>query len=181
MSFLGKNFDIKNDDRFNVLNSRKILKKDVSIIGYDQPINSGSQATIAGVRTQLLNDGQGTGSYSTAVLWNPINNRINLQDAQIGDFIDINIILASVSTGGIFQFPLELDYSPLLDGSQVVTNPITRLALVTAGNMVALDYEIKFVITQEMKENGIGVMVTPFASYTLVNTYFSIVRLKIPT
>lgn len=180
MSFLGKNFDTKNDDHFNVLDSRKILKKDVSIIGYDQPIHSGSQATIAGVRTQLINDGQGAGSYSTAVLWNPINNRINLQDAEAGDIIDINIIIASVSTGGVFQYLIQLDYSPLLDGSQVVTVPLTRLALVSVGNIIALDYEFRFVITQEMKENGIGVMATPFSSYVL-GTYFSIARLKIPT
>ena len=181
MSFLEKNFDTKNDDRFNFLDSRKILRRNRSLIGYSQPINSGTQALISGVRAQIFNDAQGAETISTENLWNPINNRINLQDAEVNDYIDVDIILTAPPIGVIFQVPLQLDFSPDLDGSQVISAPVTRTAIIFTVSPVSLHYSFKFIVTQQMKDNGIGIMVTPFGNYVLQNTRFTIERLKAPT
>jgi len=163
------------------MNSRGILCSDRSVTGYSQVINSSTQPVIAGVRTQVLNDGLGTDSFSTETFWNPINNRINLQDARVGDFMDIDIVLPGVPSGSVLQFAVQLDYSPALDGSQVISQTATRLSVFTIVSLVSLQYSFKFVVTQAMKDNGIGVMVTSFNNNVLVNSRFSMERFTVPT
>jgi len=158
MTDLG-NPGVRKDENFDVINVVHIQKKTRSILGYSQLVNSGNQTINVGVRTQLTNDGQGAGSYSTETLWNPINNRINLQDARVGDYLDVNLILPT-QFSGIIQVIVQLDYSPLLDGSQVIDVPASRFIFSSGSKVEGLYYIFKFVVTQDMKDNGIGVMVT---------------------
>jgi len=157
MSVRSGNSGLRNDDRLGTMNSRKILKSCRSLFAYSQPINLGSQAVIAGVRTQLVDNESNPDSFTPTMLWNPINNRINLQDAKVNDYIDIDIIISGISVGSILQASIQLDFSPGLDGSQVVSAPVTRF-LVVGPTLHSLHFSFKFVVTTPMKENGIGVM-----------------------
>jgi len=172
---------LRKDEKFGTTNSRKILHLDESLTAYSQLINLGNQSVTGGTRTQLTDDGQGFGTVSTKTLWNSVDNRINLLDARVNSYIDVGIVLASQTSAGVFQASIQLDYSPSLDGSQVITVPITRYIEYTGGVTVALHYSFKFIVTQDMKDNGIGIMVTPYASYTLENTRLTIERLVVPT
>lgn len=175
MTDLG-NPGVRKDENFNVINVVHIQKKTRSILGYSQLVNGGNQTINTGVRAQLTNDTLG-GSYSTETLWNPINNRINLQDAQVGDYIDVNLILP-LQFSGIIQVIAQLDYSPLLDGSQVIDVPASRFIFSSGSTVEGLYYIFKFVVTQDMKNNGIGVMITPQSSnLTFQNSRLAIKRL----
>lgn len=172
----------RNDDRMGTINSRSILRSDKSLFAYSQPINLGSQVVSSGIRTQITDNQLNPDTFLPKRLWNPINNRINLIDAEVNDYIDIDIIISAVPVGSIFQASIDLDYSPALDGSLVITPPITRILVI--GGVIppqSLHYSFKFVVTAPMKENGIGIMVRPFGLYTLVDTRLMIERLTAPT
>ena len=158
MSFLfNRNFKVSKEERFDTANARSVLLKQRTLIGYSQLYNSGVQAFVASTRTQLINDGLGPNGFSTVTLWNPINNRINLQDAKAGDYIRCYLLLPYSGSGFIPSLRVQLDYSPLLDGSQVINNPILDTVLAGGGYY---QYSINFVVIQDMKENGIGIMGT---------------------
>lgn len=169
------------DDRFGTTDSQKILHWDRSLTAYSQLVNLGSQAVVAGVRTQLIDDTLGVDTFTPKTLWSPVNNRINFLNANVGDYIDIDILISSLTSGSILQISVQLDYSPSLDGSLVITAPITRIAVYGATPVIGLHYSFKFVVTQVMKDNGIGIMITPFSSYTLEDTRLMIERFVVPT
>jgi len=158
------NYQTSKEERFNVVNARGVLLKDRSLIGYEQIFNSGSQALLVATRTQLVIDGLGSGGFSTATLWNPINNHINLQDAKVGDYIDCSLLLPFTMGGFVTTITVQLDFSPALDGSQVITPPIGNSILGSPGNF---EYNVKFNVTQEMKDNGIGIMVVANPANTI--------------
>lgn len=157
------NYKTSKEGRFNVMDSRGVQFKNQSMIGYAQLLNSGSQVISGATRTQLTNNAQGTDTYYTEKLWNPINNRINLQDAVVGNYIDCQIFLPVTGVGFAIGVIVQLDYSPALDGSQVIGYPIANVTI-GAGNY---EVNIKFTVTQEMKDNGIGIMVTPTVAITI--------------
>jgi len=179
MSFSGSfiaDYKTRRDPRFNVSNARHVRLGEKSFIGYSQNIHSGAQALLATTRTQLINDAQGSGSFSSARLWNPINNRIHLLDSQVGDYIDCHVVLPFSGAPFLPSLTVQLDYSPALDGSQVVSPPQVETSFVTSGGF---DYNIKFNVTSAMKANGIGIMV--FASGALTVTASEVVIENLPT
>jgi len=174
------NSSLRKDERYQVVNARSIQKQCRSILGYAQVINSGNQAVLAGVRTQLVNDAMGTDTFTTEMLWNRINNRINLQDAVVGDYIDVDVIL-TFQFGGLNQATVQLDFSPTLDGSQVVGPPQSRLIFSSGTAAEAFHYTFKFVVTDVMKQNGIGVMIVSSVALSYQNNRFMIERLSLTT
>lgn len=158
MSFLfNRNYRVSKEERFDTADARKVLLNQRTLIGYSQLYNSGSQAFTIATRTQLVIDGLGANGFSTVTLWNPINNRINLQDAKVGDYIRCYLLLPYSGSGFVPSLRIQLDYSPLLDGSQIINYPVLATVLAGGGNY---QYSIDFVVTPDMKENGIGIMGT---------------------
>lgn len=145
------------------------------MLGYSQVINSGSQAFIGGTRTQLINDALGPDTFSTETLWNPINNRINLRDARVGDYLDVTVIIGGVFAG-LLEARAQLDFSPTLDGSQVVGATVFNLLFAPIGSVQAGQFKFVFVVTQPMKDNGIGIMVTFGSAITVLNSRIMISR-----
>jgi len=162
------------DERYCVTNSRTNQRQGRSMIGYSQVINSGNQ-TISTTRTQVTIDGLGSDSYSTETLWSSVNNRINLQDAKVGDYINADVILP-FQYSGLLQATCQLDYSATLDGSQVIGDPETHLILGSLGAQEAFLFTFKFVVTQTMKDNGIGIIATSTVSTTYYNIRLAIER-----
>jgi len=169
------NFGTRKDETFCVSNSRRLFKRCRSLIGYSQVINSGSQVIGLGVRTQLTNDALGAETFSTETLWNPINNRINLQDAIPGDYIEVDVLIGGM-LGGLLEVTAQLDFSVALDGSMVV-GPAINNVLFGSGTIVESSrFTFVFVVTQIMKDNGIGIMITPNAASTFLNSRIMISR-----
>ena len=165
MSFLlNVNFNTSKEQRFDTSNAKSVSLSGKTFIGYSQTFNSGAQSLLAGVRTQLTVDGLGAGTTSTQILWDPVNNRINLQDSKVGDYIDCYLLLPYVGSGFIPSLTVQLDFSPTLDGSQVITQPIVGSVLSIGGNY---EYNIKFSVTEPMKENGVGIMVVSSVNATI--------------
>lgn len=173
------NFALYKDERFSTINSILNRRKSRSMIGYSQIIDSGSQ-NIPTTRTQILIDGLGEETYSTEVMWNPITNRINFLDAQVGDYTDLDIIL-NFQYSGLVQMSCQLDYSSALDGSKVIGPPETRIIFSNGLEQVAFLFTFKFMITQEMKDNGIGIMTISSVATTLYNSRLTVERLDSTT
>jgi len=157
------NYKTSKEERFNVINSIDVQFNERSLISYAQILDSGSQAITASTRTQLTIDGLGTGNYSTGTFWSSVDNKINLQDAVVGDYIDCQVFLPVTGVGATISVLVELDFSSALDGSELVTFPIAN----TSQNAGNYEYNVKFYVTQTMKDNGIGIMVTPTVNITV--------------
>jgi len=177
MSSTTFNFSTRRDEKFDNLEAsgyKNTNPRSLPAVGYTQIENSGSQAVLSLVRVQLTNDTLGTNSVLSELVWNPVNDRFNFIDANVGDYIDLNVVL-NITTVGLIQVSIELDFSPALDGSQTVSAKVTRLVVPTGGTD-SLFFNFKFVLTDDMKTNGIGAMATPFGAYTLDNTMFNVER-----
>jgi len=170
-----------NDERFNVMDSRSILQRDRPILGYGQYIADQPQVLPSTTRIQVLNNAQDSETFFTENLWYPLINRFNLQDAKVGDIMSINIVLAAVPSGSVLQLAIQLDYSPALDGSLVISQTVKRLVISAGSATRGIEANFKFVVSQAMKDNGIAVMVTPFAPYVLSYIRFIAKRFTIPT
>jgi hypothetical protein len=129
------NFAIKRDEKFNRVTSstyRNNNPRKLAVVNYSQVENSGSQAVLSLVRTQVVNDALGANSIINEILWNPVNNRFNFIDANVGDYFDLNIVF-NITIAGVIQASAQLDFSPALDGSQVVSAKVTHLVVPTSG------------------------------------------------
>lgn len=171
-------FKVDKDERFNIMDSRNVQLRDRSFIGYAQLFNSGSQVLSASTNTQLVIDALGTDTYSTQNLWNSVNNKINLADAKVGDYIDCHLFL-NPTTGSSFIVSVFVyfDYSPNLDGSKLITYPLTN----TTVGRSNYEFNIKFYVTQEMKDNGIGIIVRSNIAMTLSNSKLVLENLPVKT
>ena len=163
MTMRVSDYKTRNDPRFNTTNSRNVRLQNRSFVGYSQNFNSGTQALPALTRTQLTNNALGANTFSSARLWNPINNRMHLLDSRVGDYIDAHIVIPIDGAPALPNLIVELDFSPALDGSQVIGRPQSVSVFALLGDP---EFDFKFAVTSAMKANGVAIMVTPSGAFT---------------
>lgn len=173
------NYAVKSDQRFNKVRSDSYGNHSLptyGIIGYSQVRTDTAQTLFSSTRTQLLNNATGVETYNSDGLWNTANNRINLRNAKVGDLVNVKICLSFITTA-IAQTSIELDYSPLLNGSLTVfPGRNTELVVATPGVQEAIIHSMDFVVNETMIKNGVGVMVTSTTGLGVLTKIFNISR-----
>jgi hypothetical protein len=166
------NFGVEKDGDFDTSFADSYFSGTKAYVDYSQYENSGSQVMVALTRTQVTIDALGPRTDINELLWNPINNRINFIDANVGDYVDVNVAL-TFTLGGLINVQIELDYSLALDGSLLAGGP-SNISIIGSATPDVLLFNFKFVVSSEMKENGIGIMATPSVGLTFPNTILNI-------
>lgn len=157
---------INKDLKANIVLADSYHSLQKSALDYSQFENSVAQIIPAVTRTQVVIDALGPNTISNERIWNPANNRLSLIDADVGDYLVVNVSLTT-TIGFLANISTQLDYSPALDGSLVVTGPTSRTILGSA-TPDTLFFNFKFVVNSLMKTNGIAIMTITNAPATFV-------------
>jgi hypothetical protein len=170
-----RNFSIKKD---LIVNQLEIVP-DPGLVRYSYMTNSGDQAIVLNVSTQLTIDGLGADTVDRNGLWNTVTNRTQLESVDVGDILEIEVFF-DITILGLVAPLINLDYSLALDGSLLI--PPIRYNVLNIGtvpsNRPGFNYLFTFQVTQDMIDNGIAATALNTASITLGNPSIMIKHFK---